>query len=99
MFLRSTLTTKSTFFPPATESKVTDELEYDTEEEQDEVQGTEATTEILSQLPDAPTDEPVDVDDTEQPSQKKQKTEDGPDDDFVLVDKMGADETKPRSEL
>lgn len=80
------------------ETKATDELEYDTEEEQDEVQGTEATTEILSQLPDAPTDEPVDVDD-KQPSQKKQKTEEGSDDDFVVIDKEAADGTKPKAEL
>lgn len=94
------------FFPPAnaeteteTQTKPTDDLEYDTEEEQDEVQGTEATTEILSQLPDAPTDEPVYVDHTEQPSQKKQKTEEVSDDDFVVVDKEGAEGTKPKSEL
>ncbi|KAF3032405.1 hypothetical protein E8E11_002087 [Didymella keratinophila] len=93
-----------TFFPPATaetesKTKATDELEYDTEEEEDEVQGTEATTEILSQLPDAPTDEPVDVDHAEEPSQKKQKTREGSDDDFVVVDKESADGTKPKSEL
>lgn len=98
------LTTSSNFFPPATaetetETKATDELEYDTEEEQDGVQGTEATTEILSQLPDAPTDEPVDVDHAEQPSQKKQKTEEGSDDNFVVIDKEGEDSTKPKSEL
>lgn len=63
------------------------------------MQGTEATTEILSQLPDAPTDEPVDVDDAEQPSQKKQKTEEGSDDDFVVIDKQGTDGTKPKAEL
>jgi len=63
------------------------------------VQGTEATTEILSQLPDAPTDEPVDVDHAEQPSLKKQKTEEGSDDDFVVVDKEVAVGTKPKPEL
>jgi O-acetyl-ADP-ribose deacetylase (regulator of RNase III) len=98
------LTTSSTFFPPATaetesDTKTTDELEYDTEEEQDEVQGNEATTEMLSQLPDAPTDEPVDIDHADQPSQKKQKIEDGSDDDFVVVGKEGADGTNPKAEL
>ncbi|KAJ4330374.1 hypothetical protein N0V87_010036 [Didymella glomerata] len=93
-----------TFFPPATaetesDTKTTDELEYDTEEEQDEVQGNEATTEMLSQLPDAPTDEPVDIDHADQPSQKKQKIEDGSDDDFVVVGKEGADGTNPKAEL
>ena len=63
------------------------------------MEGTEATTEVLSQLPDAPTSEPVDVDDAQQPSQKKQKTEDGSEDDFVVVEKEGADAEKPKSEL
>lgn len=69
------------------ETQATDELEYDTEEEPDEMRGTAATTEILSQLPDAPTDEPVDADHAEEPSQKKQKTEEMSDDDFVVVEK------------
>lgn len=63
------------------------------------MQGTEATTEILSQLPDAPTDEPVDVDHAEQPSQKKQKTEEASDDEFIMISKEGAEGTKPKSEL
>jgi hypothetical protein len=53
----------------------------------------------LSQLPDAPTDEPVDVDNAEQPSQKKQKTDETSDDDFVLVDEEEKDGTKPKAEL
>lgn len=69
------------------------------EEDNKEEQGTEATTEVLSQLPDAPTDEPVDIDDAEQPSQKKQKTEESSDDDFVVVEKEEADGTKPKAEL
>lgn len=53
----------------------------------------------MSQLPDAPTDEPVDVDDAQQPSQKKQKTDEASDDEFVVVDKDGPDESKRKSEL
>lgn len=95
----------STFFPPATnniddaktetEMKADDDLDYDTEEEQ----ATEATTEILSQLPDAPTDEPVDVDDFEEPSQKKQKTDEASDDDFVVIDKDTTEKANPNAEL
>ena len=94
------LTTDSTYFPPITEDgKLADEsLDYDTEEEQDDGLQTEAATEILSQLPDAPTDEPVNVEDAQQPSQKKQKTEETPDD-FVIVEKEDTDETKPKAEL
>lgn len=91
----------STFFPPATESNPHAEnaLDYDTEEEQEEEQRTEATTEMLSQLPDAPINEPVDIDHAQQPSQKKQKTEEGSDDDFVVVDNEETDETKPKGGL
>ncbi|KAF1926956.1 MACRO domain-containing protein 1 [Didymella exigua CBS 183.55] len=90
-----------TFFPPGTsetevEATATNELEYDTEEEQEEVQGLRATPDVLSQLPDAPTDEPVDADDADQPSQKKQKTEEGSDDDFVVIYKEGTDGAKSK---
>jgi hypothetical protein len=86
----------STFFPPVeAEDKPAKEQETSTE-----------PSEILSQLPDAPTEDPKDVDDTLQPSTKKQKTEDA-DDDFVVVDKEDvkddsakpAPEDKPKSEL
>ena len=88
-------------FPPATANGTTadDSLDYDTEEELEEGQETEATTEVLSQLPDAPTDEPVDVDHAEQPLQKKQRTAEEPEDDFVVVDKESTGETKPKSGL
>jgi hypothetical protein len=88
-------------FPPATANGTTadDSLDYDTEEELEEGQETETTTEILSQLPDAPTDEPVDVDDAKQPLQKKQRTEEAPEEDFVVVDKESTGETKPKSGL
>ncbi|KAH6629388.1 hypothetical protein C7974DRAFT_311206 [Boeremia exigua] len=86
-----------TFFPPA--SDAVEGLEYDTEEEQEEESEANAATEILSQLPDAPTNEPVDVDHAEQPSQKKQKTDDVSDDDFIVVDKEDTEETKPKAEL
>jgi len=74
--------TSSTFFPPV-----------ETEEE------TQATStepsEMLSQLPDAPTDEPKDVDDSQEPSPKKQKTDEG-EEDFVVVEKEDA---KDKAEL
>lgn len=94
----------STFFPPAADTTVNTEaaLDYDTEEEQEEGQGTEARTEILSQLPDAPTDEPMDGDHAKQPSQKKQKINEASDDDFIVVDKEEmdeSDEAKPKAEL
>ena len=78
-----------------TDPAADDGLDYDTEEEQ----VTETATEILSQLPDAPTGEPVDVDDVEEPSQKKQRTDEASDDDFVVVNKDSADEAKPKAEL
>lgn len=53
---------------------------------------------MLSQLPDAPTEDPKDIQDVEQPSTKKQKTEDA-DDDFVVVEKEDAKEDKPKPEL
>ena len=76
-----------------------DSLNYDTEEEQEDGQETEATTEVLSQLPDAPTDEPVDVDHAKQPLQKKQRTGEESEDEFVVVDKESTGETKPKSGL
>lgn len=54
--------------------------------------------EILSQLPDAPTEDPKDIPDIQEPSTKKQKTEDT-DDDFVVVEKEDAKEDTPKSEL
>ncbi|KAJ4355253.1 hypothetical protein N0V95_003083 [Ascochyta clinopodiicola] len=85
-----------TFFPPITavHANVDDNFTDDEEEH-----ATEATTEILSQLPDAPTDEPVDIDDAEEPSQKKQKREDVSDDDFVVIDKEATDNPQPKAEL
>ncbi len=89
------------FFPPAVEINVTidDSLDYDTEEEQEEEVGTEATSEVLSQLPDAPTNEPVDVDDVPQPLQKKQKTDEVSDDGYVVIDNEDSDEAKPKPGL
>jgi hypothetical protein len=55
-------------------------------------------SEMLSQLPDAPTEDPKDITDVEEPSAKKQKTEDT-DDDFVVVEKEDAKEDKPKPEL
>lgn len=98
---RVVLTFDRMIFPPTTANgtKADNSLDYDTEEEPEEGQETEATTEVLSQLPDAPTDEPVDVDHAEQPLQKKQRTAEEPEDDFVVVDKESTGETKPKSGL
>jgi hypothetical protein len=53
---------------------------------------------MLSQLPDAPTEDPKDIDDVEEPSTKKQKTDDL-DDDFVVVEKEDIKDDIPKSEL
>lgn len=89
LFLAKLLTRRfSTFFPPVeTDDEATKAQETSTE-----------PNEILSQLPDAPTEEPKDVEDAEQPSSKKQKTEEL-DDDFVVVEKEDAKEDKPKPEL
>jgi hypothetical protein len=55
-------------------------------------------SEMLSQLPDAPTEDPKDIDDVEEPSTKKQKTDDL-DDDFVVVEKEDIKDDLPKSEL
>ncbi|KAJ8117089.1 hypothetical protein OPT61_g1642 [Boeremia exigua] len=90
-----------TFFPPAVDAdtNVGEALDYDTEDEPEEEKGTEATSEVLSQLPDAPTNEPVDVDGVEQPLQKKHKTGEVLDDDFVVIDREDTDESDPKKEL
>jgi hypothetical protein len=53
---------------------------------------------MLSQLPDAPTDDPKDIEDGQQPSPKKQKT-DETDDDFVVIEKADAQEDRPKAGL
>ncbi|KAF2821037.1 A1pp-domain-containing protein [Ophiobolus disseminans] len=76
------------FFPPIeTEDETTKEQETSTE-----------PSEILSQLPDAPTEDPKDLEDNSEPSPKKQKTDDA-DDDFVVVEKEDASEEKPKADL
>jgi hypothetical protein len=52
----------------------------------------------LSQLPDAPTEDPKDIEDIQEPSSKKQKTEDA-EDDFVVVEKEDSKEDKAKVEL
>jgi hypothetical protein len=78
----------STFFPPA-DAK---DAAADTQETSTD------PSEMLSQLPDAPTEDPKDIEDEQQPSPKKQKIDDT-DDDFVVVEKEDAQEDKPKSEL
>jgi hypothetical protein len=53
---------------------------------------------ILSQLPDAPTEDPKDIEDVQEPSPKKQKTEEM-DGDFVVIEKEDAAEDKRKAEL
>ncbi|OAG13261.1 MACRO domain-containing protein 1 [Alternaria alternata] len=74
------------FFPPIAS-------DFKTQEEQ----STEPS-ELASQLPDAPTAEPQDTDDIQQPSPKKQKTSDT-DDDFVVVEKEDVNDDKSKPEL
>lgn len=81
-----------TYFPPVTETD---------NENSPSAEATEQATEpseLLSQLPDAPTIDPQDDEDTEQPSMKKQKTEVA-DDEFVVVEKNDGEADKPKSEL
>jgi hypothetical protein len=76
----------SDFFPPiVSDSKAQEEQSIE-------------PSELASQLPDAPTAEPQDTDDTEQPSSKKQKTTDT-DDDFVVVEKEDIEEDKAKPDL
>jgi hypothetical protein len=102
----------SIFFPHVETEAETDEA---TDAEAAPTEGQETSTEpseLLSQLPDAPTEELQDVEDTEQPAVKKQKTVDSDaDDDFVVVEREDAQEDaqedikvdkeqdKPKSEL
>jgi hypothetical protein len=76
--------------------------EPDEDESAKELETSTEPSEILSQLPDAPTEDPKDVSDIQEPSTKKQKTEDT-DNDFVVIDKEDAKEdaegNKPKSEL
>ncbi|KAI4694001.1 uncharacterized protein J4E84_002580 [Alternaria hordeiaustralica] len=74
------------YFPPV-----------DSDPKAQEEQSTEPS-ELASQLPDAPTADPKDTDDAQQPSPKKQKTTDT-DDDFVVVEKDDVKEDKAKPEL
>lgn len=82
----------SNYFPP-----VTTETEAKDDSTPEREQSTEPS-ELLSQLPDAPTSEPQDDEGVQQPSLKRQKTGEG-EDDFVLVDKDDVKEDKPKPEL
>jgi hypothetical protein len=53
---------------------------------------------MLSQLPDAPSEDPKDVEDIQEPSPKKLKTDEA-EDDFVVVEKEDAKEEKGKVEL
>ncbi|CAO2653803.1 Nn.00g032140.m01.CDS01 [Neocucurbitaria sp. VM-36] len=82
------------FFPPiTTETEAQDDATTDAEREH----STEPS-ELLSQLPDAPTTDPQDDEGVQQPSLKRQKTGET-EDDFVVVDKDDAKEDKPKPEL
>jgi len=71
------------FFPSAEVGKPDDAA---TEPESKGLETATEPSEVLSQLPDAPKDDPVDVIDAEEPSPKKQKLDDS-EDDFVVIDK------------
>ena len=83
----------SSYFPPLVANA--SGVEKDAAAEQDD--STEPS-ELLSQLPDAPTGEPLDIEDVEQPSTKKQKTTES-EDEFVVVEKDDAADAKPSSGL
>ena len=70
----SGLTYTRDYFPPVPETEAQEE--HATE-----------PSELASQLPDAPSTDPRDEDEAEQPSPKKQKTAETEDDDFVVVEK------------
>lgn len=86
------LTIDRTFFPPA---NVATKSEDSSEEPKE--QSTEPS-ELLSQLPDAPTTDPQDAEDVKQPALKRQKTADA-DDDFVLIEKDDVKEGSPKPGL
>ncbi len=52
-------------------------------------------SELLSQLPDAPTVDPQESEDVKQPSLKRQKTAEA-EDDFVVVEKEDTKDEKPK---
>ncbi|KAI8941495.1 hypothetical protein NX059_002712 [Plenodomus lindquistii] len=94
------------FFPPATaeadapkeaEAEAEGEEKAEAEAEKENEQSTEPS-ELLSQLPDAPTIDPQEAEGVQQPSLKKQKVEEA-EDDFVVVEKEDVKEDKPKSEL
>ncbi|KAH9880523.1 hypothetical protein IAQ61_000816 [Plenodomus lingam] len=82
------------FFPPATADPEAAE-EANTNKQKQQEQDTTEPSALLSQLPDAPTVDPQDADsDAQQPSLKRQKT-DEVDDDFVVVEKDDVAEGTP----
>jgi hypothetical protein len=71
--------------------------ETDAETEPATKQSTEPS-ELASQLPDAPTTEPKDTEDSQEPLSKKQKTTEA-DDDFVVVEKEDTKDDRVKPEL
>jgi hypothetical protein len=80
----------SNFFPPIVGESAA-ETKSATE------QSTEPS-ELASQLPDAPTTEPKDIEDNQEPLSKKQKTTEA-DDDFVVVEREDTKDDKVKPEL
>jgi hypothetical protein len=64
-----------------------------------EQEASTAPSEMLSQLPDAPTENTQHAEDSEEPSSKKSTTAEADDDDFVVVEKEDAVDDKPKAEL
>ncbi|OAL47405.1 A1pp-domain-containing protein [Pyrenochaeta sp. DS3sAY3a] len=84
------------FFPPLTTESVA-QVESQEEASADPEQSTEPS-ELLSQLPDAPTTDLQDDETAKQPSLKRQKTAEA-EDDFVVIEKEDASEEKPKADL
>lgn len=95
-FFFSILTLVSNFFPPLTTESVA-QVESKEEPPADLEQSTEPS-ELLSQLPDAPTTDLQDDETAKQPSLKRQKTAEA-EDDFVVIEKEDASEEKPKADL
>jgi hypothetical protein len=79
------------YFPPVAETENTEPNATSTDE-----------TELAAKLPDAPAADPKDSEDAQEPSSKKQKTEEASEDDYVVVEKddaKGAEGAASKAEL
>lgn len=82
----------SKYFPPVDPSAP--------EHKPDDREQSTEPSELLSQLPDAPTTDPQEADGIRQPSLKKQKTaEADSEDEFVVINKEDVKDEQSKSEL